>query len=69
VYEVLAPIQFKQGEQFGYDGEFPKAMATVVMPPEEAQARLEAEQALKENMAAENVLADPPSKRPGRARK
>lgn len=27
VFEVTAPIQFKRGERFGYDGDIPKAMA------------------------------------------
>lgn len=44
VYEVLKPIQFKHGEAFGYDGEFPKAMVDVLADPEaEAKAKAEAE--------------------------
>lgn len=26
-YKVLSPVQFKRGEQFGYDGEMPKSLA------------------------------------------
>ncbi|OGI44525.1 MAG: hypothetical protein A2V92_03735 [Candidatus Muproteobacteria bacterium RBG_16_65_31] len=60
VYEVLRPIQFKQGEQFGYDGEFPKAMATVIMTTEQiekaadAKAKTEKKSKTKGHVAEED---------------
>jgi hypothetical protein len=38
LYNVTAPIQFKAGETFGYDGEFPKAMAEICMPADSVPA-------------------------------
>lgn len=32
LYEITGPVEFKQDEQFGYDGEVPKAMATELAP-------------------------------------
>ena len=30
VYEVLSPVEFKQGEVFGHDGDLPKVLANLV---------------------------------------
>lgn len=37
VYEVRGRIQFKNGEQFEYDGQFPKAMAAAIADPKEVE--------------------------------
>lgn len=42
IYRIVNAVQFKRGEQFGYDGSFPKGMATVAMTPEEIKAAAEA---------------------------
>jgi len=31
-YETTAPVEFKVGESFGYDGELPKSLASVIEP-------------------------------------
>lgn len=50
IYRIVNAVQFKRGEQFGYDGSFPKGMATVAMTPEEIKAA-EAAKAKEEKKA------------------
>ena len=52
VYEVVLPVQFKAGEEIGYEGDLPKALATMLAPAAEAAAA--------EAAAAEAAAADKP---------
>jgi len=46
VYKVIAPIQFKIGEEFGYDGEIPKTIAKLLTDLDYAKAADEAHKEL-----------------------
>jgi len=37
-YQIANPVQFKAGEEFGYDGELPKALAEMLLDAEIAKA-------------------------------
>ena len=50
-YTTTGPLQFKVGEQFLYDGDMPKAMASMMEPAEKAASK--AEQDAKAKAAAE----------------
>jgi hypothetical protein len=52
VFEITAPIQFKQGETFGYDGEISKAMA-LDLDEEAAVKKAAAEKEASEKAARE----------------
>lgn len=55
-YEILAPVQFKAGERFGYDADLPKAMADVLIDPARAAAQAR-ERELLEQRAREQLGA------------
>ena len=42
-YEIVNPVQFKAGEEFGYDGELPKALAETLVDAEVAKAEADAD--------------------------
>ena len=46
-FEVLRPVQFKQGEDFGYDGDLPKALHHLVVDKAEIEAEAKAEEKAK----------------------
>jgi len=54
VYKILRPVQFKNGEQFEYDGEFPKSMAHEVADPKEADVNTETGAVEKKPAAKKN---------------
>ena|SRR3990167_788667 len=62
IYRITNVVQFKRGEQFGYDGSFPKGMATVAMTPEEIKAA-EVDKAKEEKQTE----AEPKKKSPKKA--
>jgi hypothetical protein len=49
-YEILAPVQFKVGEEISYEGEIPKALATVLI--DEAEAKKDTTKKAKAEAAA-----------------
>ena len=51
-FEVAGPVEFKRGEQVGYDGELPKALCDLLATPEKAAARFKAAAAAKPKAAS-----------------
>jgi len=56
-FQIVNPVQFKAGEEFGYDGELPKALADVLLDAEIAKAE-----------AMEEAHRKPEGKSKGKAR-
>jgi fumarylacetoacetate (FAA) hydrolase family protein len=47
-YEVLGAVTFKKGEEFGYEGELPKSLASDLQTEKDAKGTKAAEKAEKE---------------------